>query len=331
MQMPVASSLFRFLAVVDWLDLEVRTLKPTQGRHLHNKGAGAFSYCKPIKECHWLRSNTSTRFIVRIQNPERFATIAMALETIRDCLDLAFEIRVRGIEISFDAYRLAGTTTEQLAEMVVEMLRGINRPGTAPVRLYKCRGTAKHGAGRQSTLSAVLDGYTGMYGNQRDNFVIRGYLKDYDTVKDANGKGQRVSIDDPLEHRARIEVRLQGRDCPIHALDDLKHFRFESVAPFFKFRKPTEDLTGVASLIADRRACGHGGVIDHVGDLSHVHAMRGRGRKTAPDTLASPLNEISRIRLRKLSCRWQASTGRGRKARRTHPIACGSSDRLNVS
>lgn len=313
--------LFRYKAVVDWLVLEIRTIRPIPAWRIKKSGNGAFSYVtglhpitgEEIALTESQRENTpTTRFALRIQNPERYELIRVALDTVQ-YLDQSIETKVRGIEIAFDAHRLPGTTHEQLASMVEKMLRGINRPENTNVapRFYSFKGTPELRFGEESVLSAVRQGFTAMYGNKEDPFIIRGYLKDYDSMLDDKGKSYRATLTNPLAHRARIEVRLQDEACPVQTLNDLKSFRFDSLAHFFKFRAPSASLRGIEALVATKRSS-NGGIIQQSGDLEDSHANRGRARKTASGSQASPLNEIARDRLRKLSGRWICATGRGK-------------------
>ena len=309
---------FNFRCALDWLDLEVRTLKPHPAWRIRKASTGAFSYVsgidvatgQGIKATGQQGKNTpTTRFAVRIQNPERFATIIAAVDTIKDRDPLA-AITVRGIEIAFDAYRRSGTTDDQLAEMTEIMLRGITRPDdTNDVpRFYHWRGTTEFRYGKQGVKSAILQGRTAMYGNAHDDFIVRGYLKSYDTVRGDNGVQKRVTLPDFLAHRARIEIRLQGESCPLRTLDDLKHFRFESIARLFKFNKAHRDLQSLPSLIADKRGS--------LGKAVDPSKPTKRGRKKhadiVPNTQADDLSEIARLRLRRLTERWKNETGRGK-------------------
>ena len=215
-------TLFRLRVVADWLELEVGTLNPHPAHRIQKASMGAFSYVtgldpetrQDIRDTGKQGKNTpTTAFACRIQSPERFSVVVSALNTISD-LDPNATITVRGIEIALDAYRrTAYTTDEQLAEMTAFMLRHINRPEGAndDPRFYSWRGTPELRYGKKQVERGVLDGKTAMYGNHDDDFVVRGYLKNYDTVRNSNDKAKgKTLLTNPLDHRARIEVRLQG-------------------------------------------------------------------------------------------------------------------------
>lgn len=65
-------------------------------------------------------------------------------------------------------------------------------------------------------------------GNKTDPTSQRIYFK----TTDHNGK----PIEDTREHRARIEVTLQGEALPMTTLEDWEGYSFKGLAEFFKFR-----------------------------------------------------------------------------------------------
>jgi len=306
-------SKYRFTAVVDWIDLEVHTINRHPAWRIHEASAGAFSYVTGLDPATGVnimqsgaqRENTPTsRFLVRVQNPPRFAAMTEALSSIED-RDPEAAVTVRSIEVSLDAYRRPGTTDEQLAEMAGYMLRGVNRPEGAyeAPRFFDWRGLTEQRHGRQAVESAILRGRTAMYGNADDPYIVRGYLKNYDTFKNDNGTAERRDITDLLQHRARVEVRLQGTHCPVATLNDLRNFQFQSLGKFFKFREPTNASEGVLAIVVAKMPS-FGNTINGAGEAIPASRNRGRSRKSRPHTKASALNERARDQLRKLSCRW---------------------------
>jgi len=91
-------TLFRFDACVDWLELEFWTRSRHPAWRLWEESAGAFSYVtgldpetgEDIREHGTQGRNTpTTRFSARIQNPQRFDSIAAALGTLTDCMQVS--------------------------------------------------------------------------------------------------------------------------------------------------------------------------------------------------------------------------------------------------
>lgn len=310
-------SRFRIAAAVDWIELEVRTLKPTQAKHLHAAGAGLFSHAHGInpqtgeKFPENRKNTTTTRFAIRIQAPERFAAITAALDTIRVRLDSSCAVTVLGIEVALDACAKAGTAPEELAEMAAHFLKGINRVSPEHPRIYKRKGETRAIGSHPELIQALMDEF--QIGNGNGDRFQHGYLKTKDDRQD-------LSED---EHRARIEIRLQGNGCPVQTLEDLASFDFATLSDYFRFRQFGEPKTDLERQMAEHQIC-LGNIIGDDGDLTAINRKGGGIRQNKRGTKASPLNEIARDRLRKLSGRWQALEGRG-KVRKAAPFACGNS------
>ncbi|UCV28414.1 hypothetical protein [Ferribacterium limneticum] len=313
-------SRFRFLAVVDWVELEVHTLKATQGKHL--KAAGTFSHAHGInpqtgeKYDERVKNTTTTRFAIRIQAPERFAAITAALATIRDRLDPSYAIAVLGIEVALDAYAEEGTSPDELAEMTAHFLKGINLVSPDHPRVYRRKGETRAIGSQRELIYALADGFQIGIGNGNGDRFQHGYLKSKDNKQDLPEN----------EHRARIEIRLQGNASPVRTLDDLAGFDFASLSNYFRFRQFDDPQTELERLMAERQIC-LGNIMDIDGNLAAINRKGGGTRKNKRGTTAGPLNNVARVRLRTLTKRWQAPTGRG-KARDKNTFACGNPDRL---
>ncbi len=264
------------------------------------------------------KGTTTTRFAVRIQAPERFTAITAALDTIRERLDPSCAITVCGIEVALDAYVNDGSGPEELAEMASHFLKGINRVSSNHPRIYRERGETRAIGSHKELIQALQDGFQIGIGDCDSNRYQHGYLKTQD-----NGKALPIN-----EHRARIEIRLQGRGCPFLTLDDLASFNFSSLSDYFQFRQSGEPQSDLERLMAERQIC-LGNIIADDGDLQPINRKEGGTRRNKRGTKASPLNGIARVRLRSLTKRWLASAGRG-KMKKSDAIACGNSDRLGV-
>lgn len=315
---------FRIEAVVDWCELEVRTLKATQGKHLKAMGVGMLSHAHGInpqtgeKYDEHVKNTTTTRFAVRIQAPARFATITTALNSIRKRLDPSYAIAVRGIEVALDAYAEEGTSSNELAEMTAHFLKGINRVSPDHPRVYRLVGETRAIGSHRDLIHALMDGFQIGVGDGNGDRFQHGYLKSTDNKQELPKN----------QHRARIEVRLQGNGSPVRTLDDLARFDFAGLSNNFRFRQFDEPQTELEHLLAERQIC-LGNVMDIDGDLAAINRKGGGTRKNKRGTTASPLNNIARVRLRSLTKRWQALTGRG-KAKQSEAIACGNPDRIEA-
>ena len=318
-RMQIDYSRFRIVAVVDWVELEVRTLKATQGAHLKKAGARLFSHAHGInpqtgeKYDERVKNTVTTRFAIRIQAPERFAAITAALDTVRHRLDPSYSVEVLGMEVALDAYAKEGTTREELAGMTAHFLKGVNRVSPDHPRIYRLKNETRAIGSHRELIKALDEGFQIGIGNGNAERFQHGYLKTKDNHQDL--------LEDEI--RARIEIRLQGKTCPVQTLEDLAGFDFSSLSDYFRFRQFDEPQTDLEQLLTERQIC-LGNIIDEDGELVAINRKKGGTRKNRRGTKASPLNEISRSRLRKLSERWKALAGRG-KAPRPATIACGNS------
>lgn len=313
---------FKSKCVVDWLELEVRTSIATAGWRIRREGAGTFSYVtgldpetgEDISKTGAQGKNTpTTRFGLRIQNPDRFTSIndALTQKGIADRIDPSAEILVSAIEVSFDLYVLPGTDESDHIEMATILATSVNHVSNSLPRVYRRKGEVHYPTLKSEFLAALKGGFMIGFGDKDDDLYQRIYFKKTDN-KNSLSKA---------EHRARIEIRLQGNACPVRTFADLMEFDFASLAKFFKFRQPDPDVSGIMASVIERRVS-KGGVLDERGQLTEAFRIRGRKRKTVLNSTASPLNEIARDKLRKLTCRWRGKTGSGRV--RKPPIICAS-------
>lgn len=295
--------------VIDWLELEFNFLTPSPAWRVAKAAGGLVSRVTGLDEVTGLLvassgrqgENTPTkRFRARIQDPKRFTDVTAVLnhDGIRQRLDPAKPVHIYAIEVSFDLYARTQEETPTLAVATAILVQGITRYKNVLPRVYREKVIpVEIPFNFQALQRAIENGYTVGIGHKEDDAYIRAYLK----ISDA---GQHLP---PDQWRARVEVRLQGNACPVSLLDDLKLFDFAKLAKHFKFRTPAPELSGLMSLIAGR-ATTHGGIMGENGTAA-AHRYKGRKRKTKPHTRASPLNEISRDQLRKLTARWRASAG----------------------
>lgn len=317
-------SRFRIEAVVDWVELDVRTLTPTQGKHLKVAGAGLFSHAHGLNpqtgekypESH--KNTTTTRFAIRVQAPERFAAITSALAAQRDRLDPSFTIAVFGIEVALDAYAKKGVivTHEELAEMTSHFLKGINRVSPDHPRIYRRNNETRAIGSHQELIQALMDGFQIGIGSGDGTRFQHGYLKTTDDRQDLPAD----------QHRARVEIRLKGNACPALTLEDLAGFNFADLSDYFRFRLFGEPQTDLEHLMAERQIC-LGNVIGEDGGLTVINRKGGGTRRNKRGTKASPLNDIARSALRNLSRRWSNSAPGGIRIKKK-AIACGNMGNL---
>lgn len=303
---------FRATCVVDWLDLEIRTEYPTPAWRLRKRHGGIFSYAtgldpltrRKIAETGAQGKNTpTTAFRVRLQDPERFADVKAVLAKVTG-IDASVPVSVTGIEVSFDLYALPGTTKEDFLEMTVYLTRHANRISSALPRFYRFIKETHYPTTHREMLAATRDGYCVGFGNKGDDVYQRIYFKRWDNKEPLDEEG----------YRARHEIRLKGAACPVRELSELGSYKFSTLAKFFKYNEPEPGVPGLMGQVIARRIA-NGSIVDQKGGLIPAFGNKGRRRKTPMHTVASPLNEVARDQLKKLSRRWQAPAGRGKQSR----------------
>lgn len=312
-------TLLTFRAVVDWIELEIHTAKPTNFwaiqnalREIQHLPADVNPYVKPLNES---AGGAATAFLFRIQDPERLCDANKQLEELAH---YAFNIdakRVNAIEIALDAYNANPEQVARLYKFSTHLV-------SANHRLYRERNVDKVQATPRSFDSLVRrlsEGWQIGIGDEGADHYQHIYWK----TTDDNGNPLPVS-----EHRARIEIRLRGAELPCQTFEDWENFSFSTLSKFFRFRKLKADLTPQQQVIANASA--------------QIGQQRKRNRRGGGTLLHSritqadvELNDRARDALRELSRRWKAEPKRSKKQTtgRTPPTAqnesaCGNTGEL---
>lgn len=318
---------FLFSAVVDWIEITFTTSTPIQAWRIQEHSAGGFSYVHGFdlvtgERLAKNRANTpTTLFVARIQAPERFDSIMTILErpAIAARLDRTQPVRVVGMETSFDARPRPGTTHDELAEMTARFYWELTEFVAPTQRLYHER---KHSVipvpNQRQLIQRFLEGHTLGVGDQNDDYYQRAYFK-------RNDGGQQLP---DSEHRARIEIRLQGQAMPVITLRDLQGFDFAKLNDFFRFRRPRDDLDAATShLVEQSIQIGQRGRFNAItGKVAPINRKGGGTREFSKVTRADvTLNGQARQQLRNLTKRWK-SVPRAR----AKTIACGNTGNLGL-
>lgn len=90
---------FRIKAVLDWIELEIRTLKPTHAWVIQK--AFDLHFVEPLDKGP---GGAATIFLFRIQDPRSWQHVTTRCGSIRKGFPFACEPRVTAIEIALDAY-----------------------------------------------------------------------------------------------------------------------------------------------------------------------------------------------------------------------------------
>jgi hypothetical protein len=274
---------FLFRAVVDWIELEVRTSVPTNAQTIRRHGA--FKYVKPIDLGN---GSAATIFRIKLHDPKDFDQVAAIVASLADRFKLTAAPCITAIEVSLDAYSKAQCRSD-LAVLVTRMYQYQSHPVSMNRRFS---GRWRHDVmaipGRVGIERLLEAGRVIAIGNREDQLSQRLYVK-------STNAGAGLPTE---QHRARTEITMQGNGVPHMHLPAWESFQFESLSKYFRYRKLKQD-TEPALILA----------LEDAGFIVGARRLRPRkeggtrlyGRATNADTL---LNARSRDALRELTRRW---------------------------
>jgi hypothetical protein len=247
---------FRTRAVIDWIELTVTLKSGTQFRYLQDTLGSVLSlttrpYVKPVNAGP---GNVASRFVLRLHDGH--AATLRDLERITAALALAHPLaeppEVTGIELALDFYSR-------------------HDPNAVPGLVHRLQASIEaHGNPRQfDPVKAATPKHGNRYLNPNRPEPVTGLILDprlnlrignagdavqwqiYDKRTDNNRKPI-----EPSQRRARAEFTLTGNELAkrvlgpnagsrLTTLDDLRTFRFETLARLLHFRqlKPIEAIT----------------------------------------------------------------------------------------
>lgn len=321
---------FRTRAVIDWIELAVTLQSGTQFRYvqaaLHSiLGLATCPYVKPVNAG---AGGVATRFILRLHDAH--AATFRELERITGALALVHPFakppEVTGVELALDFYSRGDPNA--VPDMVHRLQSSIEANGKNP-RQFDPDKAPKPKHGNRFLNRDRPEPVTGLTLDPRLNLRI-GNTGDavqwqiYDKRTDNNRQPIEAS-----QRRARAEFTLSGEELAkrvlgpnvgsrLVSLEDLRKFRFETLADLLHFRqfKPIEAITDnpvaamtLAKLGSSRE---HGIMNYHLGSVAFYRDSRrpndiGRmaTRKHSKHTGADPeLNDIARRTLKALTGRF---------------------------
>jgi hypothetical protein len=285
-------SIFRFKAVVDFIEVEIHTAQKHLGGVMHNRCAiFGFSHITPIDANAGGWANT---FTTRLYDLRTFAALQSKLATIGQEFPLTAPPTISMIEVAFDGYLkdpTAPTNRDHLAALAARMVYRLAAPVSENRRIYR------DGKGSPTAIPRSLnaverkmaEGLNAAVGNRTDDQYQHGYVK----TTDHNGKPIPVE-----NHRARFEIRLAGAGLPDIDVESYKDFRFETLAEYINFRKEDEAATLMQhALIA--------GYADRASHRKNIKRHEGGGVRKNIMPADQELNRIVRKRLQTLTKSWQ--------------------------
>jgi hypothetical protein len=231
-QQPADSALkqFRATAVIDWLDVEIRTERRTQHRHVRAALAEITGIDRWWAEGIDLQPGDVTDTF-RIRFHDELANNYQELRGVLDALARRFpfaaEPTIAGIEISCDFWHKQ-QSVEATRALTYRLQTSLFAPGTNH-RQYN--GDSSSNQFLDKPGHRINPAYNLRINDKADPISWHCYHKRTD-------KKQPI----PLRlQRARVEVTLQGDALQQHGfglLSGLQHFPFETLASLFTFRRP---------------------------------------------------------------------------------------------
>ena len=226
---------FRFNAVIDWIEFEIETVKPTNFQTI--KRHGELCYVEAIDPGP---GGAASHFRFKIHDPTNWQHVATILDGINeDSPLLTASTLVKSIEVSFDAYSHRANRTE-LLELTGRFYRYLTNPVSQNQRFSGLKSRPIDRIFSNQQVKTLLDsgraicignnrnGNEGTYNWECDDRYMQIYLKTTD-----NGGNDKLIEE---KQRARIEIRLRGTALPCKTLEEWSSFNFQSLAKYFNFR-----------------------------------------------------------------------------------------------
>lgn len=284
-------SIFRFEAVVDFIEVEIHTAQKHLGGVMHNRCAiFGVSHITPVDANAGGWANT---FTTRLYDLRTYAALQSKLASIGQEFPFAAPPTISMIEVAFDGYLkdpTAPTNQDHLVALAARMVYRLAIPVSENRRIYRDGKGSPTGIPR--TLHAVerkmAEGWNAAIGNKKGDHLQHGYLKTTDR------NGQPIPIED---YRARFEIRLAGAGLPHTDVDFYRNFKFESLTRYISFRKENETADAMHQVIV----AGYAAQASHRKDIKR---QGGGGLKHYQMPADQHLNEIVSEKLRDLSRRW---------------------------
>lgn len=233
--------------VIDWVELEIRTLAPTNFMTIQAALAvlqdlpegASLHYVEPLDEGP---GRAASVFRFRLQDPKNHRAVVALVAQLVENFPLQCPPIVTGIEVALDTL-LPGASARQLAEILADRHRWITHVPACSWHIYRKGGESApfDSLTRRELIRHLADGW--QLSDTPDKSAplrLHGYVKTSDFLQ-----GRAVQIE-PHAWRARLEVTLKGSALPCTTLDQLERFDFATLANYFQFRRPASDHPALA-------------------------------------------------------------------------------------
>lgn len=277
---------FYFRATVDWIALEVRCKKATNAQTMRRRLGVPY-----VEALDFGPGGAAMHFRFRVQAPESWAEVVATVANIQNSIN---DVRVVGIEVAVDAYPVSLKDAWEMSEVAIYLRRGDCRPASDNARFAGRMGSRGEVASA-NTMNELESGFKkGKTLNVGDVSAPRSqriYIKTTDEGgRPLNPKEHRVRFENTMFAESFAELGLPTDFNSWSAID------FGCLGTLFKFREMAEDSEKPLRAILDR--------IPQLGQRRTRRRRVGGTRLYGRGTVASPLNEVIRGKLRDLSRRW---------------------------
>jgi hypothetical protein len=292
------ASQLRIRAEVDFIQVDVFLARRTSGFHVKQTALATFAEALDAGS-----GNAATVFRVRIDDPAHWEEVQDMLSAIEARFGFVIPPRMHKLEVAIDAY-LDPALSSRLTEITERMFRFSKYVCSNNLRLGRSTGEVVSAEFSPVLLAGKLaQGFTLYVGNREDDVTQRYYCK----TTDRSGRVKLPSA----EHRARMELTLQGGALPFVDLGKARGFRFQSLAKRFKLqrvKKSASDLGPLGQLVLQRQVI--------------LGARKSSGRRLQhPNTEADIwFNERSYDALRNLTARMRVRPLAARRTARQQKI-----------
>ncbi len=235
--------LFSFRAEVDWVEIKIRTQKPTNFHTVRTRLE--VPYVETLDEGS---GGAASEFLIKFYSLKNWREIDRALERLTCDHPLAGPVEVTGIEIAFDTYSKLQDRSA-LVGMTAKFYCGLTYPISVNQRITPgTKFSAKPIPSLKILLRKINDGENIYIGNkepQGDLDDPHSWMLQHFYLKQTD---QKMPL--PIrEQRARVEITLRGLALPHHLLEEWRSHDFTAESQYFKFRKPKKGLTCLERII----------------------------------------------------------------------------------
>lgn len=282
--------IFRFEAVVDFIEVQIHTTTRNQGGSMYIAlKLHGFSHITPVQAdpAGW-----DSHFTTRLYDVKTHAALQSKLATIEEEFPFASPPVITMIEVAFDGYLRDAQATanhDHLIALAARMAYRVAAPVSPNTRIYRDYKGSPTAMPRSlhSTERKMNEGWNVAIGNKSDPEYQHGYFKTSD-------RDMPLAVQD---YRARFEIRLAGAALPHSSVESWAAFKFEKLTKRIRFRKEDYAASPLQQVIVAGQA-------DRASHRKSIKRHSGGGTRAHIMPADVELDQIVYDQLRQLSRRW---------------------------